>query len=386
MNSILIGYVYNKNGMTTWCIEAARALQSIGHNVLVATSSHGAKFLPSDVTYMVVEDKRKANRTILQKIVLRIKKYSWHIFFPDVLGPLSNQILQEACKNGFVAEIILWNQTNLLSEKIKAPQWVVGWAYPARLAGYLNKLFIPGSGNKVNRFLELWYWYRIDNMAYRRATGVLTVTKALTEALGPVVKNIVHAAPSCSVGFPMTHHKTGPVSLCISALWLENKRKNIGWMVDALAAHPDCKNCTIHFMGEASDAFRAGTKAVLSNAIFHGYLPREKAIEVLSAADIMLFGSLQDDWGYVQIEAMSSGMVVVAPDQIPCCEIIPDKNCLYAPGDQADFSVKISKMINNPEAVREQGKTFYRHWQKNFSSKPFGMALQQAIEKSFRDN
>lgn len=382
MYNILIGYVYNNNGMCTWCIEASRALQLQGHHVLLTVSPYGAQFIPDDVPFVIVDDKRKLTSTFFQKIIRRVKKYSVNIIIPDWFNSMSETIVSDAGRKGFMADIIFWNQTNLLSQRIQIPQWVVGWAYPAGIAGYLNKLKIPGNGSNFNRILDLWYWYRIDNMAYRRAAGVLTVTKVLTEALAPKVKNVVYAAPSCGAKDIMQYQKSGPITLCISALGLEDKRKNIAWMIESLAAHSDCKNCTIHLIGQVSETFKEKTKALLKNAVFHGYLPREKAMELLSASDVMLFGSLQDDWGYVQIEAMSSGLVVVAPDQIPCCEIIPDKNCLYPVGNKTEFANKVALLVNHTYATRKTGNEFYAYWLEHFSRKPFGAALQRAIESS----
>ncbi|MFX4404791.1 glycosyltransferase, partial [Acinetobacter baumannii] len=74
---------------------------------------------------------------------------------------------------------------------------------------------------------------------------------------------------------------------------------------------------TLTLIGSCSDEFK---EWVLQNnfpAIFTGILPRDYAISALRNCDVLIFASISDDWGYVQVEAMSQGLAILSPQHSP---------------------------------------------------------------------
>ena len=78
-----------------------------------------------------------------------------------------------------------------------------------------------------------------------------------------------------------------------------------------------------------------------------GQLPRDKALALITTADIFLFASTVDDWGYVLVEAMMNGLVLLVPDKNPYNYIAGNKNCLFKLGNKKDFLEKLTFLLNN---------------------------------------
>lgn len=388
---ILIGYIYNNNGMAAWCIEAARAFAEIHDNknlrLVVAVSEDISSTMPSDLEIVSIPKMKEYGGGLWPKIRWRLYKYFFLLFKPDAAPHLGAHIMATTQIAGLQPDVVFWNQSNLLCRKWPIPQWVVGWAYPNTLSGYIQKIKIPGNSYSFNKALELLYWYRTDNWAYANAYGVLAVTRALYSQLQNTAKNALYAPPGCSqkiMAVRLPH--IGPLKLCVMAVGLTDKRKNIIWMVEALATLANEGNWELHLVGEAPASFQALVKQCIPTSVFHGKLPRHDAIEILQQADLLLFGSLLDDWGFVQVEAMAGGIPIFAPHQLPSLEIIPDNRFLFQPGSKPDFTAKIKYWLHNPDELHACGNMFLNHFNQHFSSPAFAKVLDQALVLSKINN
>ncbi|WP_163558287.1 glycosyltransferase family 1 protein [Halomonas sp. NO4] len=84
---------------------------------------------------------------------------------------------------------------------------------------------------------------------------------------------------------------------------------------------------------------RARLEAALPEAHFTGFVPREALARHYASADLFLFPSLSETWGNVVLEAMASGLAVVAYRHAAAAELFtPERNgVVVPPGDDDAF-------------------------------------------------
>lgn len=379
---VVVGWLYNTNGMGTWCAEAAHSLSLCGYMPVVVvrpgvayTPQHPCKVL----TYQIVAPVGLPQR-ILRKLAAwwplgRPVAQTLH-FVPHILALLAAEGITPLC--------FMLNQSSLLSTATAAPQWVVGWAWPPHANGYFQKIFRPSSQGLATRLREALFWYRMDNYAYRHATGVLSVSGALHRYLTArgIQSRLVWpglAAPAVAAQ-PTVPASDAPPVLLIAALGLEDKRKNIAWLLDCVAQIPAHLPYRLVLAGAASPAFEQSVRARLPQASFTGLLSRTQLLQHMRQADIFLMGSVVEDWGYVQVEAMAMGMVVVAPAQVPCSEIVGDDSCLFIPGSNVDCVQKLNALLAAGPALQEYKARFRKRYEQCFSAFVFGFCLIEAVE------
>jgi glycosyltransferase involved in cell wall biosynthesis len=273
----------------------------------------------------------------------------------------------------------------LQDPSIHVPQYVVGWAYPTSLGGYLSKIgkFTGWKVSKeaVRQSLESIGWWRKDWRAYRSATSVLAVTQKLGADLicQGVRVHIVHPGTSICKNKPC-EHDVQPCRLLIAAVDLEDPRKRVGWMIDALKSGT-YRDYNLTLVGHASDAFKSWVCSDSFPAEFTGYLPRNQLQNLMAEHDIFLFGSCLDDWGYVLVEAMSQGLSIVAPDISPFDEIVGNAGILYSLNSAKELREKVFELSHSDLLPRRQIA-----WQRAnnlFSRQAFGQSLVTAfLEKN----
>lgn len=102
---------------------------------------------------------------------------------------------------------------------------------------------------------------------------------------------------------------------------------------------------------------RASWQAKRPDAIFCGTQVGEALATHYASGDVFLFPSLTETWGNVTIEAMASGLAVVAYDCAAAEEIIRhDENGLkVAPEDQAAFIAQAASLVSDVARQRRLG-------------------------------
>ena len=99
---------------------------------------------------------------------------------------------------------------------------------------------------------------------------------------------------------------------------------------------------------------RAGWQAIRPDAIFCGTQVGEALAAHYASGDVFLFPSLTETWGNVTIEAMASGLAVVAYDCAAAEEIIRhgENGLKVAPEDQAAFIAQAASLA--PDVARQR--------------------------------
>lgn len=367
----VIAFVYNNNGMATWCWEAAHALSEAGQPVLLVCQDHVV--LPSTPQVEVVRFTPPAvEKPWIKRKWEKVKgepaEFTFHLH-------------QHLRQQGVSPSAYLLNQPDMYDDRVSAPQHVAGWACPSSLRGYLAK--IPKyNGPRWHKdtlaicrgWLVIW---RKDWRGYRGATSVLAVSQRLGSELRAkgVNAHVVH--PGTHVTAARHSESPPPCRLLVAALDLEEPRKRVRWMVEALK-RKEKRNFHLTLIGNASESFRRWVCQDEFPATFTGHIPRDAVQRLMVENDVFLFGSSLDDWGYVLVEAMANGLIVVAPNESPFDEIVHNTGGLYSLRSQEDFGNEVQKAIDN---YREKSCLSWERAEACFSRRAFARSLLAAIQK-----
>ncbi|HEY2584251.1 MAG TPA: glycosyltransferase family 4 protein [Tepidisphaeraceae bacterium] len=340
----VVAYLCNTNGMASWCWEAAHALAEQGEAVLLVCSHAAPLPGPSAVPVLRFDEPSPRRLGTVAKVMRELRRLSTR---PSMF---LRALHAELVRGGQTPRAYLLNSTLYPDPAVPAPQFVVGWAYPTTFASYARKVTTytrPSlSRHFVRGMLDTLGWYRKDWSAYRRATGVMAVSARLDDDLRAhgVRSAVVHpgtAVNGAAAAAPAAREE-GTARLVIAAADLDEPRKRVRWMLDALAGGSRADR-ELLLVGAASEALRNRAARLPIPVRFTGPVPRDRVQELMRDRDLFLFGSRLDDWGYVLVEAMSQGLAVVAPRLSPFDEIAGDgaAGMLYDPFDPASFRTAV---------------------------------------------
>ncbi|MEM1513732.1 MAG: glycosyltransferase [Candidatus Thermoplasmatota archaeon] len=123
-------------------------------------------------------------------------------------------------------------------------------------------------------------------------------------------------------------------------------------------------------------------KGLQNNFIFTGFIDDEKLLEYYHSADVFVFPSLYETQGIVALEAMASGLPVVAARAKALPDFIKDgeNGYLFNPYDAMEFAEKVIKAIEDKRIV-EKGLKFV----KNFSIERMAEKLVDLYESKMQN-
>jgi len=148
-----------------------------------------------------------------------------------------------------------------------------------------------------------------------------------------------------------------PVALCVSRFAPE---KNFPLVIEAYramrAARPDAKLVLVGdgpMLEELRAMLSGGLGCLIAGRLVNGELSAHYA-----SADIFLFPSVTETFGNVTLEAMASGLAVVAHDYAAARQVIGHgrSGLLSPPGDDAAFIRQAVSLAQDLEAVRAMGR------------------------------
>ena len=371
---IVVAYLYNTNGMASWCWEAAHALAETGQVVTLVCSPDIE--LPQTSSVSIVRFAPPVSKTPQNKVMRELGRLS------SKPSGFAYHLHLHLTGLGLKPSAYLLNQSDLLDTRVRVPQHIVAWAYPATLPGYLGKVgkFSQGkfSLNTLRILLDAAGWWRKDWQGYRQAASVLAVTSRLHAELSVagVSSSVVHPGTAV-LPAGATAKRTLPCKIVICAQDLEEPRKRIPFLLDALESLPAHLYC-LTLIGCAGEEFQKATGQKSLPVTFAGSRRRAEVQELMAQSDIFLFGSCLDDWGYVLIEAMSQGLCVVAPNLSPFDEIIGEAGVLYSAYSKEDLSEKLSSLLaSDLQTSREAAQTRAAAL---FSRQAFSVSLLKTLE------
>jgi len=144
------------------------------------------------------------------------------------------------------------------------------------------------------------------------------------------------------------------VALCVSRFAHE---KNFALVIRAYEAMRCIRPATrLVLVGDgplADELRRSNIGYVIAGRKVNGELSRHYA-----SADVFLFPSMTETWGNVTLEAMASGLGIVAYDYAAAREVLShERNALLAPfGDERAFIARAERLAHDPALARSLGK------------------------------
>ncbi len=349
---IVVGLLYNFNGMATWCIEAAYALHEHGeHVLLVVDSSQRADLKAEDFPFPIFFWQSEP----FQFSASKWKRVSSFITstFSGASSGFASKLTRALGQEGITPSVFLFNQSNLQDSACPIPQYIVAWAYPTTLWAYLRKTVQQNDHIWNKQFLmsisSAVSWYLKDKRAYREATGVMAVSKRLHQSLleqkiraelvYPPLR-LEHLPPLFVGGEPRK-----AIRILCAAVDLENPQKKIIWALNALQPFAKHLSLEFHLVGQYEELPRMLKNWGLHGTLY-GFLSRPDLKRIMHQCDLFLFASSFDDWGYVQVEALAANLLVIAPNISPCDEIIGTQELLFESGNSTSLVACIERLIH----------------------------------------
>jgi glycosyltransferase involved in cell wall biosynthesis len=137
--------------------------------------------------------------------------------------------------------------------------------------------------------------------------------------------------------------------------------KGLGVFADVLnALRAEGLRCRALVVGDGPA--RSGLQQRLPHAVFTGYLSAEALGTAFASADVFLNPSASETFGCVTVEALASGLAVVAADAPGSRDIVRDgvDGVLCPPEDRAAFTTAVGRLIENPAERLALGKAGIR--------------------------
>lgn len=120
--------------------------------------------------------------------------------------------------------------------------------------------------------------------------------------------------------------REGKLKICWSGQHTPAKTLNL--LLDALASVKDARGIELHVIGQGRSTKRWKRQAQqlqLDNIVWHGWVEREKAWEIMRSCDVFVITSVADLTSSVLLEALSFGLPIVALDLFGFSNAITDQ-------------------------------------------------------------
>ena len=112
----------------------------------------------------------------------------------------------------------------------------------------------------------------------------------------------------------------------------------------------------VEISSRETDRALAGHPSVASHLTFTGTIPYAEVARFYAESDIFVFPSLAESFGHPLVEAMATGLPIVASDISICREICGEAAVYFNPLDPADLAEKIVLLKNQPALIRRLGQ------------------------------
>ena len=137
------------------------------------------------------------------------------------------------------------------------------------------------------------------------------------------------------------------------------REKGIDDAIDAmrlLQALPDAPPCRLLVVGDGPHLAACRARAG-ETVTFAGHRSGEELSRLYATADVFVFPSTTDTFGNVTLEAMASGLPVVAADSAVTRELmVPGAGSFYTPGDASGLAAHIARWGRDPAMRRAAGR------------------------------
>lgn len=118
-------------------------------------------------------------------------------------------------------------------------------------------------------------------------------------------------------------NRAGKLKVCWSGLHIP--RKSLNLLLEALAVCPLKNEIELHVIGEGfctAKWKRLAEKSQLKNVHWHGWVAREKALQIMQESHLFVITSLSDATSTVLLEALSLGLPIITLNHLGFSNIV----------------------------------------------------------------
>jgi len=338
---LFINYEYPPigGGSATACQQIGRTFAARGHHVVVLTAGIGSLHGTVTEDAVTVVRIRALRKSPHQSGVIEMASYvllaSWHAVRLAREHQIDSMLAFFSVPGGIVA------------------RWVSLWTripYVVSLRGG----DVPGTEPHLKIFYRVLQPLRRDIFKHARAVCAPSQgLKALSEKTDPFPVQVVPNGIDTDLFRPEPERRA-KVSTLLSVGRL-HAQKNVGYLLNLVAALKNKTAVRAQIIGDGPErpALEATAAAlgITKSVEFSGWLPREKVREAYQSATFLVHASSYEGMSNVILEALGSGLPVVA-SQIPGnTELIRDgaNGFLFDPaGDPAQLADRISPFFQDP--------------------------------------
>jgi glycosyltransferase involved in cell wall biosynthesis len=146
------------------------------------------------------------------------------------------------------------------------------------------------------------------------------------------------------------------------------RRKNLDLVLSAMGAAPEgtaLKRARLEITGASADGFpqhrqRIASLGLTNRVTWLGKVPAERMPETVAGADVLVYPSLYEGFGFPALEAMLTRTPVVASNAACLPEVLGDGALLVDPHDVKAFASALEAVLTQPqvrEGLIDRGRT-----------------------------
>ena len=159
-------------------------------------------------------------------------------------------------------------------------------------------------------------------------------------------------------------------------------RKGIPWLLRAFA--PLAGEAELHLVGPVPKTIEDILKREpLTNVIIHGSVPSTKMPAIYQAADIFCLPSLEEGFALVLLQAMASGLPIVASNVSGAEDLVTigKEGLIVPPRNSEALTEALSQLVRDHEKRREMGLAARKRVEQGYSWSDYGLRAVKGIEK-----
>jgi 1,2-diacylglycerol 3-alpha-glucosyltransferase len=366
------------NGVTVSVDSFSRALTKNGHQVVIICALYPESHTIESMSNPVLEKRI----TEFDPIIIRVPSYPMPISKEDRVAKFHKWFWVSKQLNAFDPDLVHVNSEFIIGE--------FGFYYAKRHG-------IPA----VYTFHTLWEDYAINYVPFAPEFLLKFIARGMIKNMANRAETII--APSIQILDVLKRYKVKKTAHLlptgIDPLLFNNKKKNVTefrkkmddkfpalsgkrillfagrvgkeknisfllqMMPGILIKSPDVVLLIVgngqelpHFQEEAE------TLGIVSNCVFSGYLERQDLSLVYSMSYIFVFPSRTETQGLVTIEAMLSGIPVVAIGEMGTITVMGgDNGGFMVKNDPVEFSARVLDLLDDPELYKRKVCEAYSH-------------------------